>query len=293
MLLYVMHALLYARTLEKTVRFDVCHAHFILPTGLVAYLLCRLYGVPYIVTSHGSDVIGFDPRFRLVYPFLRPFWHLVAGRAARLTAPSSYLCGRIEQERDQASCEVVYNGIDPTVITPLEKERYIVVTARAVRGKGIEDIIRAIKDMPLNGWGVKIVGDGKHFDELRELCDDVGASRHVEFLGWLNNRSEHYHRLIGHAAIFLSTSHLESFSVSVLEAMQAGCTLVLSDIPPFLELFPHASFFSTGDPASLRTALRDAMDAYDAGRRELHDTTQYHWHRIGARYLTLLEQAVA
>lgn len=291
MLIFLTRAFLYARALTTAYRYDVCHAHFILPTGLVAYLLCRMTKVPYVLTSHGSDVIGFDPRFRHAYHLVRPIWHAVIAGASCVTAPSAYLCKKIERERDGTSCTVVYNGIDPSFLSPMEKERYIVVTARAVREKGMHDIIRAIAGMRLDGWHIKIIGDGRHFDELRELCNEAGVGHGVEFYGWLNNRSEHYHRLIGRAAIFVSTSRLESFSVSVLEAMQAGCMLVLTDIEPFLELFSHATFFSAGDPSSLRAALERAMHAFDAGGRQHHDTSCFHWSHIGEAYISLLEMA--
>ena len=66
MLTYVCMGLLAALRLARRNRYDVCHAHFILPTGLVALALNRLTGLPYLLSAHGSDVPGHNPnRFRI------------------------------------------------------------------------------------------------------------------------------------------------------------------------------------------------------------------------------------
>ncbi len=66
--------------------------------------------------------------------------------------------------------------------------------------------------------------------------------------------------------IFVSASLYEPFGLAVLEAAQAGCPLVLSDIATFRELWDGAAaFFPPGDAAALAAHL-DAL-ASDAGRR--------------------------
>uniref|UniRef100_UPI0031D389FE glycosyltransferase family 4 protein n=1 Tax=Inquilinus sp. TaxID=1932117 RepID=UPI0031D389FE len=62
--------------------------------------------------------------------------------------------------------------------------------------------------------------------------------------------------------VFASTALFEPFGLAVLEAAQAGCALVLSDIPTFRELWTGAAIFvpprdETAIAAALGQVLRD------------------------------------
>ena len=61
MLSYVLSALPAAVRLAKRTPYDLCHAHFILPTGIIARALKTVAGLPYILSAHGSDVPGYNP----------------------------------------------------------------------------------------------------------------------------------------------------------------------------------------------------------------------------------------
>ena len=53
--------------------YDIIHAHFILPDGILALLASKISGAPYVITSHGSDVPGFNPdRFTSLHKALSP-----------------------------------------------------------------------------------------------------------------------------------------------------------------------------------------------------------------------------
>ena len=41
-------------------RFDICFAHFLVPTGILARWLYKAHKIPYIITAHGSDIPGFS-----------------------------------------------------------------------------------------------------------------------------------------------------------------------------------------------------------------------------------------
>jgi glycosyltransferase involved in cell wall biosynthesis len=61
---------------------------------------------------------------------------------------------------------------------------------------------------------------------------------------------------LAQARIFVSPAVYEPFGLSVLEAAQAGCALVLSDIPTFRELWEGAAVFvPPRDPAAFAAAI--------------------------------------
>lgn len=86
--------------------------------------------------------------------------------------------------------------------------------------------------------------------------------RHVEALGPLTHT-----RLSGlYAArpIYASAALYEPFGLSVLEAAQAGCALVLSDIPTHREIWGGAAIFvSPRDDRALASAIQDLLDDPD------------------------------
>ncbi len=63
------------------------------------------------------------------------------------------------------------------------------------------------------------------------------------------------------AAAFASLALYEPFGLGVLEAAQAGCALVLSDIPTFRELWNGAAVFvASGDPEAVADILDRLLD---------------------------------
>jgi glycosyltransferase involved in cell wall biosynthesis len=67
-------------------------------------------------------------------------------------------------------------------------------------------------------------------------------------------------RRLASRPVFVSPSLYEPFGLAVLEAAQAGCALVLSDIPTFRELWGDAAVFTPrGDEAALADALQRLM----------------------------------
>jgi glycogen synthase len=73
------------------------------------------------------------------------------------------------------------------------------------------------------------------------------------------------------ASIYASAALYEPFGLGVLEAAQAGCALVLSDIPTFRELWDGASLFvPPRDPQAYAEAFRRVLDN-GAERRRLAD----------------------
>jgi glycosyltransferase involved in cell wall biosynthesis len=65
------------------------------------------------------------------------------------------------------------------------------------------------------------------------------------------------------ADVFVSTSHGEGLPVAVLEAMAAGCPVILSDIPPHRELADGADFIPFAGPGDV-DGFADAIRRFHA-----------------------------
>ena len=69
--------------------------------------------------------------------------------------------------------------------------------------------------------------------------------------------------------IFVSLARFEPFGLAVLEAAQAGCPLVLADIPTFRELWDGAAHFVPADDDGAIAAAIDRLAADGEARRRL------------------------
>ncbi|MEE1655326.1 glycosyltransferase family 4 protein [Microvirga sp. CF3062] len=85
-------------------------------------------------------------------------------------------------------------------------------------------------------------------------------ARHAKALGLLSDQD--VARQLSKQPIFVSAARYEPFGLAVLEAAQAGCALILSDIPTFRELWDGAALFV--DP-------RNENEATDAVKRLVQD----------------------
>ncbi|HEY8618329.1 glycosyltransferase family 4 protein [Phenylobacterium sp.] len=82
--------------------------------------------------------------------------------------------------------------------------------------------------------------------------------KHAQALGRLS--ADGVSRWLARAPIFASAALYEPFGLGVLEAAQAGCALVLSDIPTFRELWDGAAVFCDPDaPEAFAAAFQDLL----------------------------------
>ena len=73
-------------------------------------------------------------------------------------------------------------------------------------------------------------------------------------------------RLLGRASIFAAPARYEPFGLTALEAAQAGCALLLGDIPSLREVWADAAVYvPPDDDEAILAALRDLC--LDTGRR--------------------------
>lgn len=256
MLSYVLSAKHFLNKHLKAHSYDINHTHFIIPTGIVALWAKKKFGLPYIITSHGSDVLGYNKRFDKIYPLLSKKWKEIIKEAKILTTPSKFLQDEITKQTKEGRFVVIPNGIDPTKFKPLKKEKKILVVARLFQNKGVQDILDALKGLDMKGWTVDIVGDGPYRKFLENKVRENGLKKVVKFHGWLDNNSSEMKSLYGHASIFISASYFESFGLTILEAVLSGGYIILSDIPGHRSFdLNEKNYFKPKDVTKLRKSL--------------------------------------
>jgi glycosyltransferase involved in cell wall biosynthesis len=90
-------------------------------------------------------------------------------------------------------------------------------------------------------------------DRVHQLSVDCPPQR-LKFLGPINSRAE-LKWLMKNARVLVSTSSIESFGLTLVEAASVGCPVIATDIPAHREVAAAASFVPVGDPVALADRL--------------------------------------
>jgi len=257
---YVMRARPVVRALLRENRYDFVHVHFIFPDGIVAWREVAPAGIPFIITAHGSDVPGYNPKrfFRLVHPVLTLLWRRVTRSAAAIVSPSRTLAELIESVGPGVPVHVVANGIDAERFRPAAKRDEILVATRLVERKGVQYLLQALAGSGIT-WPVTVVGSGEYQAELTKLNQSLGSP--ARMAGWLSNDSAEFRALLERAAIYVLPSDFENFPVSLLEAMAAGCAIVTTSGHGCEEVVGDAAAFVTPGSLDQRRCVRELRQA--------------------------------
>jgi glycosyltransferase involved in cell wall biosynthesis len=169
-------------------------------------------------------------------------------RAADLViAPSHAMLDALQRHYGPlAFAEVIPNGRDPQMFTPLHKEKFILIAGRLWdAAKNLDSVVQIAPEL---SWPVYAAGELKHPD------GSTLQAPNVKSLGWLSSLA--LAPWFGRASIYVLPARYEPFGLSVLEAALSGCALVLGDIPSLRGLWEGAALFvPPDDRAALKSAL--------------------------------------
>jgi glycosyltransferase involved in cell wall biosynthesis len=106
-----------------------------------------------------------------------------------------------------------------------------------------------------DGGRLVFIGGGRLATELEARIDRAGLRERVTLRGLIPR--EEVFVACAEADVFVSTSNGEGLPVAVLEAMAAGCPVILSDIPPHRELAEDAAFIPFVRPGDVEGFARE------------------------------------
>jgi len=275
-------------------------AFFGVPSGAVAWLLKRIYGIPYIVSLRGGDVPGFRPYdfrhyHRLIASFLRIIWK----HAAAVVANSNGLRLLANAFDSRFDIPVIPNGVDLGWYTTAERDwssPRLLSVGRIVHQKGLDLAMRALGGLKELSWEWRIAGDGPQMEVLQSLAKELGIDQRVTFLGWQSR--EQLMTSYQEANVFLFPSRHEGMPNAMLEAMASGLPIIASCIAGSEELVVEGKtgfLVPSEDVEALREALQ-TMLASPALREQMgaasrqHAEENYSWESTARQYALLLEK---
>jgi glycosyltransferase involved in cell wall biosynthesis len=173
---------------------------------------------------------------------------------------------------------------------------------RLFPGKGVDRLIRAVSILADRDPGcrvyVQVAGDGEMRRTWERLAQSLGIGDRVRFLGWTDDVVGHW--ACCHVAVAPNDRFVESFNVSVVEAMAAGRPTIVTDRGALPELVVTQG---TGMvvPAADDRALAAALAAYASDPDRVHTegaaarrraAENYSLTQSAQRYLALADELV-
>lgn len=213
------------KELLKTLKPDVVHIHQV---NRLAYFVSRLtnrMNIPVVTTAWGSDVL-LIPQQSKFYRFLVT---KVLERSNSVTADSMEMIDAMKKMAASANYVLLQYGIDK--ITATTKEKVIYSNRLHKPLYRIDAIIGYFASFSAEfpEWKLVVGAVGEQTETLKKQVKELKLDNQVSFVGWLEK--EQNNSWYAKASIYVSIPESDGTSVSVLEAMSAGCIPVVADLP--------------------------------------------------------------
>ena len=287
---------------------SVINAHWLIPQGLTAAVVARIFRVPLVVHVHAADVY-FLQRLRFG-PALARF---VVQTSATILADGSHVHDALDaliggesgaRLRPMGVWVRHFQGREgnrsPSDDLP---PRFVAFVGRLVEKKGVEYLIRAMVSIREQEPGLElvVVGDGPLEIQLMELSRELGLEPFIHFMGYRGHEDVAFLLRESDVAcvpsVIDSKGETDGMPTVVLEAMAAGARVVgsaVDGIPDVLRDTENGWLVEPADPSSLAEGILSALssgqgDAISAAgvlTAEEHD-----WPAVAREYQRVLGEA--
>ncbi len=209
------------RQLMTHTRFDVIHAQYIFPDGLLAYLISKKYKIPYMITTHNE----------LFY-----FKHLISNRIATrilknasFVVPINFRNFNYFNSIGIKNTELIPLGFNKSFLRPqkdiAEGVVKILTVAELIKLKNIDKVIQAVsKLVEKHNITYTVIGRGPEKEKLEQLVDQLNLRKNIEFIDQIdhNKIADEIYKF----DIFIMPSYVETFGRVYFEAMAMGIPII-------------------------------------------------------------------
>jgi glycosyltransferase involved in cell wall biosynthesis len=233
---YVLAGSLAAARLARTGRFDVLHAFWPLPHGLLGLVAKRASGVPLVSTFFGVELTWMERDL----PFLAPVLRRIVRGSDAVTAISTYTADRLRRQVPSADPVIIPFGatVEPGVRSPPPPRPptgafELLFAGRLVERKGVHLLLDALALLPEGRpLLLHVVGDGPERGRLEARARELGPGVGVVFHGFVPREALERSMATCDAfvlpAVVDAKGDTEGLGVVLLEAMGYGKPVVAS-----------------------------------------------------------------
>ena len=242
---------------------DIIHAHWWVPSGVIAFIVSKLTGRPYIITSHGTDVhiLTKAKSFNLLA-------RLVFNNANSITAVSTSIKSILTDKLGIASNKISVFPMpcDLTTFYPTTvqkaKEKIVLSIGRLIELKGYAYLLDAVHILKKKDVDIKliIIGEGNEGQRLKEKSRLKKLD--VEFLGFKSKCDLNYYYNLCDVFVLPSITDSnglqEGLGLVLLEAMSCKKPVIGTNsggIPDIVKDGETGLLVSEKDAQSLANAI--------------------------------------
>lgn len=232
----------------KLYKIDLLHVHYAIPHAYAGYMAKKMLEeegiyIPMITTLHGTDITLVGK-----HPFYKPAVTFSINKSDVVTSVSESLKqGTLDIFDIKGEIEVIPNFIDANkyknTFTDCQRanmakdeERIVTHISNFRKVKRIPDVIKVFhkiqKKLPAK---LIMVGEGPEKEGAEQLCESLGISDRVIFLG----NSNEIDKILCFSDLFLLPSESESFGLAALEAMVNKVPVISSNAGGIPEVNTH------------------------------------------------------
>ncbi|MEU9116336.1 glycosyltransferase family 4 protein [Streptomyces sp. NPDC048483] len=196
--------------------------------------------------------------------------------------------------------EAVPNSVPAPGLQPADGSgKWVVAAGRLARVKRYDVLIRAFAEVVARrpDWRLRIYGGGAEKAALRALIDELGLYNHVFLMGAANPLEPEWAK----GSIAAVSSSLESFGMTIVEAMRCGLPVVATDCPhgpgEIIDDGVDGKLVPVGNPQAMAASLLDLINDDAArrrmGRAALAASDRFDPATVAGRYETLFGELLA
>ena len=239
--------------------------------------------IPYLLELQDGNSLEQIKLRQPVVRFLWPLYIRVYTKADAIKAISIFIERLAREIGYHGRIEVIPNGVDVLKFSALIPENrllelkarygkrigdiFLFTASRLVLSRGVEDVIRALKHLPLE---VKflIAGEGDDREKLEHIAKETGVESRVIFAAHVSH--DDLPAFLKISDIFVRPSIIEGMGSAFIEAFAAGIPVVatpVGGIPDFLfdpernpDKEPTGVFCNPRDPESVARAVKRYLD---------------------------------
>lgn len=218
----------------------VVHIHAVGPSMVIPF--ARMLGLKVVTTHHGEDY-NREKWGRVAKWMLRCGELFQAKFSNGMICVSKSLSARLSQQYGRPFTYIPNGVVKPEKLMPsgvlselgIEPNGYIVTVSRLVPEKRHLDLIEAFSKTNNSGLKLVLVGAADHKSAYSQQVIDAASRTSGVILAGFRKGAE-LQDLFENSAVFALPSTHEGLPIALLEAMAHGCKVVVSDIPPHLDL---------------------------------------------------------
>ena len=207
--------------------FDLIHAHYASPCGVIALLARRWMKVPVVLSLHGADVTYTAKQNPLSAAVIRWVFRNVDAIIANSTWTAKQI---VRYGGNPDKVQIVRLGGNPpkggefgNALPPrLDNVVLLLSVGYLEERKGHAYVLRALRELRQKGYNVcyKIVGDGSQRKALETLTRELGLNDVVSFEGYKSHAEVWPY--FAECDIFVLPSWNEAFGIVYIEALALG-----------------------------------------------------------------------